>query len=158
MAFVNKVILVGNCGADPELRYSANGGAIATVNIATTEVWTDRVSGEKRETTDWHKLVFFGKLAELVGRMVQKGSSIYVEGKLKNTKWTDKSGSPRYGTQVECDEMQIVSRPATQPEPIDARPASLKAKDAAKKPPAGDGYGNDIPFAPRAAGRMDHCF
>ena len=165
MAFVNKVILVGNCGAAPELRYSAAGSPIATVSIATTETWTDRASGEKREVTDWHKLAFFGKLAEEVARMAQKGTSIYVEGRLKNTKWKNKHGEPQVGTQVECDEMQVVSRPASQPTPIDARPPSLKAKDAVKAAPtpppppapAGDGYGNDIPFAPRAAGRFDHC-
>ncbi len=100
---VNKVILVGNLGQDPETKYTPNGGAITTISIATSESWKDKNSGETREKTEWHRVVFFGKLAEIAGEYLKKGSQVYVEGKLQTRKWQDKSGQDRYTTEVVID-------------------------------------------------------
>ena len=104
---VNKCILVGHLGNDPEVKYMPSGGAVTNVSLATTESWKDKSSGEKVERTEWHRLVFFGKLAEIVGEYVRKGSQIYVEGKLKTRKW-DKDGVDMYTTEIVCDEMQML--------------------------------------------------
>jgi len=108
MAAVNKVILLGNLGADPETRYMPNGDAVATVRLATTESWKDRNSGEKRESTEWHRVVFFRKLAEIVGQYLKKGSSVYIEGRIRTRKWQDKDGQERYTTEIEATEMQML--------------------------------------------------
>lgn len=108
MAAVNKVILLGNLGADPETRYMPNGDAVATVRLATTETWKDRNSGEKREATEWHRVVFFRKLAEIVGQYLKKGSSVYIEGRIRTRKWQDKDGQERYTTEIEATEMQML--------------------------------------------------
>ncbi len=109
MASVNKVILVGNLGRDPEVRYSPEGSAICTVSIATTSVWKDRNSGERREDTEWHRVVFFNRLAEIAGEYLKKGRAVYVEGKLKTRKWQDKeSGQDRYTTEIVADQMQML--------------------------------------------------
>lgn len=105
---VNKVILVGACGQDPEVRYSQNGTAFANVSIATNESWTDKQSGEKREHTEWHRLVFSARIAEVVGEYVKKGMTIYIEGKLSTRKWQDQSGQDRYTTEIKCFEMQML--------------------------------------------------
>ena len=105
---VNKVILVGNLGADPEVRYMPNGGAVANVTIATTESWKDKSSGEQQEKTEWHRVVFFARLAEIVGEYLKKGSQIYVEGRLQTRKWQDKSGVDRYTTEIVANEMQML--------------------------------------------------
>ncbi len=107
---VNKVILVGNLGADPELRYMPNGEAVATISIATTDRWKDRSSGEMKESTEWHRVVFFGKLAEVVGEYLKKGSQVYVEGKLRTRKWQDKNGQDRYTTEIVADQMQMLGK------------------------------------------------
>ena len=109
MASVNKVILVGNLGRDPEVRYSPEGSAICTVSIATTSVWRDRASGERREDTEWHRVVFFNRLAEIAGEYLKKGRSVYVEGRLKTRKWQDKeTGQDRYTTEIVADQMQML--------------------------------------------------
>lgn len=108
MASVNKVILVGNVGADPETRYMPNGDAVANVRLATTESWKDKASGEKREITEWHRLVFYRKLAEIVSTYVKKGSQLYVEGRIRTRKWQDKEGQERYTTEIEVTEMQLL--------------------------------------------------
>ena len=108
MSAVNKVILLGNLGADPETRYMPNGDAVATVRLATTETWKDRNSGEKREATEWHRVVFFRKLAEIVGQYLKKGSSVYIEGRIRTRKWQDKDGQERYTTEIEATEMQML--------------------------------------------------
>lgn len=108
MASVNKVILVGNLGRDPEVRYMTNGDAVANVTIATSESWKDKASGEKREITEWHRLVFYRKLAEIVGQYLKKGSTIYVEGRIRTRKWTDKEGQERSTTEIEVAEMQML--------------------------------------------------
>ena len=107
MASVNKVILVGNLGRDPETRYMPDGGAITNISIATTSTWKDK-SGEKQEATEWHRIAFFGKLAEIAGEYLKKGSQVYVEGKLKTRKWQDKDGVDKYTTEVIADAMQML--------------------------------------------------
>lgn len=108
MASVNKVILVGNLGKDPEVRYLQSGEAVANVTIATSDAWTDKASGEKKEATEWHRVVFYRRLAEIVEQYLKKGSSIYVEGKLKTRKWTDKDGQERFTTEIVADSMQML--------------------------------------------------
>jgi len=108
MASVNKVIIVGNLGKDPETRYSPNGGAICNVRIATTRNWKDKTSGEKKEETEWHSVVFYDRLAEIAGEYLKKGRSVYVEGRLKTRKWQDKEGQDRYTTEVIATEMQLL--------------------------------------------------
>jgi len=105
---VNKVILIGHLGADPEVRYMPNGGAVANVTVATTESWKDKSSGEQQEKTEWHRVVFFARLAEIVGEYLKKGSQLYVEGRLQTRKWQDKSGVDRYTTEIVANEMQML--------------------------------------------------
>lgn len=97
---VNKVIIVGNLGQDPEVRYMPSGGAVANITVATSESWNDKGTGEKKEQTEWHRIVLFGKLAEIAGEYLKKGSQVYIEGKLQTRKWTDKDGVDRYTTEV----------------------------------------------------------
>ncbi len=108
MASVNKVILVGNLGRDPEVRYSPDGGAICNVSIATTSNWKDKTSGEKREETEWHRVVFYNRLAEIAGEYLKKGRPVYVEGRLKTRKWQNKEGVDQYTTEVVADQMQML--------------------------------------------------
>ena len=108
MASLNKVILVGNLGADPENRYMPNGDAVANIRLATTESWKDKATGEKREITEWHRVVFYRKLAEIVGQYLKKGSAVYVEGRIRTRKWQDKEGQERYTTEIEANEMQML--------------------------------------------------
>jgi len=105
---VNKAILVGNLGRDPEVRYSPNGQAVANVTLATSESWKDKTSGEKQEKTEWHRVVFFGRLAEIAGEYLKKGAQIYVEGRLQTRKWTDKDGHDRYTTEIVANDMQML--------------------------------------------------
>jgi len=105
---VNKVILVGNCGKDPETRYMPSGGAVTNISIATSEGWKDKQTGESKEKTEWHNIVFFNRLAEIAGEYLKKGSQIYVEGKLQTRKWQDKSGNDRYTTEIVANEMQML--------------------------------------------------
>ena len=108
MASVNKVILVGNLGKDPETRYMSSGDAVCNITIATSESWKDKNSGEKREVTEWHKIVFYRKLAEIAGQYLRKGSLIYIEGSLKTRKWQDKDGQDRYTTEITVNEMTML--------------------------------------------------
>jgi single-strand DNA-binding protein len=108
MASINKVILVGNLGADPETRYMPNGDAVANIRLATTESWKDKASGEKKEITEWHRVVFYRKLAEIAGQYLKKGSSVYIEGRIRTRKWQDKEGQERYTTEIEANEMQML--------------------------------------------------
>jgi len=110
MASVNKVILVGNLGADPESRYMPNGDAVCNVRLATTESWKDKSSGEKKEITEWHRVVFYRRLAEIAGQYLKKGTPVYVEGRIRTRKWTDKDGQERYTTEIEATEMQMLGR------------------------------------------------
>ncbi|MFT0531928.1 single-stranded DNA-binding protein [Castellaniella hirudinis] len=109
MASVNKVILVGNLGRDPEVRYSPDGAAICNVSIATTSQWKDKSTGERREETEWHRVVFYNRLAEIAGEYLRKGRAVYVEGRLKTRKWQDKdTGADRYSTEIVADQMQML--------------------------------------------------
>ncbi len=108
MASVNKVILVGNLGRDPETRFSPDGAAICNVSLATTSQWKDKNSGERKEETEWHRVVFYNRLAEIAGEYLKKGRSIYVEGRLKTRKWQDKEGQDRWTTEIVADQMQML--------------------------------------------------
>jgi single-strand DNA-binding protein len=108
MASVNKVIIVGNLGRDPETRYMPNGEAVTNVAVATTESWKDKNSGEKKELTEWHRITFYRKLAEIAGQYLKKGSQVYVEGRLQTRKWTDKDGVEKYTTEIIADTMQML--------------------------------------------------
>ena len=108
MASVNKVIIVGNLGKDPEMRSFPNGDQIANVTIATTDKWKDKTSGEMKEATEWHRVAFNGRLAEIVGQYLRKGSQVYVEGSLRTRKWTDQSGVEKYTTEIRADQMQML--------------------------------------------------
>lgn len=109
MASVNKVILVGNLGRDPDVRYSPEGSAICNISIATTSQWNDKASGQKREETEWHRVVMYNRLAEIAGEYLRKGRSIYIEGRLKTRKWQDKdTGADRYATEIIADQMQML--------------------------------------------------
>ena len=107
MASVNKVILIGNLGRDPETRYMPDGGAITNISIATTDTWKDK-QGEKQEKTEWHRVAFFGRLAEIAGEYLKKGSQVYVEGRLQTRKWQDKDGNDKYTTEIVADRMQML--------------------------------------------------
>lgn len=169
MAGVNKVILIGNLGADPEVRYMPSGDAVANIRIATSETWKDRNTGEKQERTEWHNVVFFGKIAEIVKQYLRKGSKVYVEGKLRTRKWQGQDGQDRYSTEVVVDingTMQMLdSRQGSgmgSAAPYDAPPAQ-PARGASRPPDReqanpqqggagssgfGDsgGFDDDIPF------------
>jgi single-strand DNA-binding protein len=108
MASVNKVILIGNLGKDPETRYLPSGEALTSFSIATSETWKDKTSGEKKEATEWHRISAFGKLAEICGEYLRKGSQVYIEGSLRTRKWQDKEGQDRYTTEVRADQMRML--------------------------------------------------
>ena len=105
---VNKVILIGNLGKDPEVRYSPNGGAVTTISLATTESWKDKNTGENVDKTEWHRVVFFRRLAEIAGEYLKKGSKVFIEGKLQTRKWQDQQGQDRYTTEIVANEMQML--------------------------------------------------
>ncbi len=150
---VNKVILVGNLGADPETKYTAGGAAITNIRVATSESWRDKQTGENQERTEWHRVVFFSRLAEIAGEYLRKGSQVYIEGKLRTNKWQDQSGQDRYSTDIVADEMQMLgsrngggaARPAQQQSGgfRDNKPAQPQQP----APAADDGFtDDDIPF------------
>ena len=162
---VNKVILIGNLGQDPEVRYMPSGGAVTNVSIATTESWKDKNSGQMQDKTEWHRVVFFNRLAEIVGEYLRKGSKVYVEGRLQTRKWQDQSGQDKYTTEIIANEMQMLdSRGAgggageyggASTAPMDApAPAAAPQQAAAAPPPANkpaaqpmvDDFDDDIPF------------
>lgn len=149
---VNKVILVGNLGKDPEIRYMPNGGAVANVTLATSETWKDKQTGENREKTEWHRVVFFGKLAEIVGEYVKKGSKLYVEGKLQTRKWQDQQGQDRYTTEVVVDiggTMQMLDSRGGSADFAGSQPASGGSRAPAQQPaaaPVDNSFEDDIPF------------
>jgi single-strand DNA-binding protein len=145
MASVNKVILVGNLGRDPEVRYMPDGGAVTNISVATTDVWKDK-GGEKQERTEWHRVVFFSKLAEIAGEYLKKGSQVYVEGRLQTRKWQDKEGQDRYTTEIVADRMQMLGSrsAATGAEPVEREPA--QPPKSGKKSAAFDDLEDDIPF------------
>jgi single-strand DNA-binding protein len=153
MASVNKVIIVGNLGRDPEVRYTPNGDSITNVTIATTDTWKDKATGEKKEATEWHRVVFFGKLAEIAGQYLKKGRQVYVEGALRTRKWTDKEGQERYTTEIVANEMKMLgSREGMSDAPPRESGGSAAGNRPAAAPaaqPAGGNFNDfedDIPF------------
>lgn len=150
MAGVNKVIIIGRLGADPEVRYLPNGDAVCNCSIATSEAWKDKQTGEKKEATEWHRVVFFGKVAEIAGEYLRKGSQAYVEGKLQTRKWTDQGGVERYTTEIRAERLQLLGgrdeggqpsapRQQRQEPPRQPRAQSQPAPDY-------DSFDDDIPF------------
>jgi len=163
MASVNKVILIGNLGRDPEVRYAPSGSAICNVTIATSRQWKDKTSGEKQEETEWHRVVFYDRLAEIAGEYLKKGRPVYVEGRLKTRKWTDKDGVEKYTTEIVAAEMQLLGsregggggggggggdEPAAAPRSASAprAPAPAAGKPATKSSTGFDDMDDDIPF------------
>ncbi len=152
MASVNKVILIGNLGRDPETRYMPEGGAITNISIATTEKWKDK-AGEQQEKTEWHRIAFFGKLAEIAGEYLKKGSQVYVEGRLQTRKWQDKDGADKYTTEIIANQMVMLgsrpgaggsdSAPAAKHDPEKHQPKRVPGKQTGGK---FDDFEDDIPF------------
>ena len=140
MAGINKVIIVGRLGNDPEIRTMPNGEAVANISVATSETWTDKNTGERRETTEWHRIVFYRRQAEVVGEYLRKGSQVYVEGRLKTRKWQDQNGQDRYTTEIQGDVMQM----------LDSRQSGEQKDNPSKaeQPTAGNqnNFDDDIPF------------
>ena len=150
---INKVILVGNLGADPETRHTTSGGAVTNVRLATTDAWKDRQSGEQQERTEWHRVVFFGRLAEITAEYLRKGRQIYVEGRLQTRKWQTQDGQDRWSTEIVASEMQMLGgRGQSDPSPDsgEAAPARDWGGDAPRKqersPAPADDFDDDIPF------------
>ena len=163
MASVNKVIIVGNLGRDPETRYMPSGEAVTNISVATTDKWKDKASGEMKEATEWHRVAFFGRLAEIAGEYLKKGSQVYVEGALRTRKWQDKEGKDRYTTEIRGEVMQMLGsragagearggagEPRGEPRgsPAAAKGEAPAKTEAAAKKPAGkfDDMEDDIPF------------
>ncbi len=153
MASVNKVILVGNLGADPETRYLPSGEAVTNIRVATTDRWKDKASGEQKEATEWHRIAFFGRLAQIAGEYLKKGSQVYIEGRIRTRKWQDKEGQDRYSTEIVADTMQMLGRREgageARGEPATGAKSEPKGEPkAAAKKPAGkfDDMEDDIPF------------
>jgi single-strand DNA-binding protein len=149
---VNKVILIGNLGKDPEVRYMPSGAAVANVSIATSEVWKDKQTGENQERTEWHNVVFFNKLAEIAGEYLRKGSQVYLEGSLRTRKWQDKNGQDRYTTEIIVNDMQMLgSRSGSASfEPREVRQSSEEIPTSKplspSQPSVPDDFDDDIPF------------
>lgn len=165
MASVNKVIIVGNLGRDPETRYMPSGDAMTNIAVATTDKWKDKATGEQKEATEWHRVAFFGKLAEIAGQYLKKGSQVYIEGKLRTRKWTDKEGAEKYTTEIIADAMQMLgSRQGMgggaamddggygggygggAPQQRSAAPAAGGGRPASKPAPNFSDMDDDIPF------------
>ena len=151
MASVNKVIIVGNLGADPETRYLPGGEAVTNIRVATTDKWKDKQSGEMKEATEWHRISLFGRQAEVAGEYLKKGSQVYIEGSIRTRKWQDKEGQDRYTTEIRADRMQLLGSRSGSGEPRGEPAMESKAaepKGAAAKKPAGkfDDMEDDIPF------------
>jgi single-strand DNA-binding protein len=150
---VNKVILIGNLGRDPEVKYLPSGSAVCNVTLATSESWKDKESGEKKDRTEWHNVVFFGKLAEIAGEYLKKGSQVYVEGSLRTRKWQDKEGKDRYTTEIVVSDMQMLggrgggsATASYDDEPAATRPAPARVKARPAMDAGNDSLDDDIPF------------
>ena len=137
---VNKVIVVGNMGKDPEIRNTSTGGTVTSISVATSESWKDKNTGEKQERTEWHNITFFGKLAEIAGQYLKKGSKVYVEGSLRTEKWTDSNGVDRYTTKIISNEMQMLDSKGGNSD----NQGNVPANNANTK--AADDLDDDIPF------------
>jgi single-strand binding protein len=140
MAGINKVIIVGHLGNDPEMRSMPNGEAVANISVATSEAWTDKNTGERREVTEWHRIVFYRKLAEICGQYLKKGAQVYIEGRLRTRKWQDQNGQDRYTTEIQGDVMQMLG---TRPQSVDGANNSqpMPQQDA-----SANAFDDSIPF------------
>jgi single-strand DNA-binding protein len=142
---INKVILVGNLGADPETRYMPSGSAVTNLSIATSEQWKDKQSGEQKERTEWHKVAMFNRLAEISAEYLRKGSQVYIEGKLRTRKWQDRDGNDRWTTEIIADEMQMLGgRGGGGSAPMSS--GSSQGQSSAPPQPPADEFDDDIPF------------
>ncbi len=137
---INKVIVVGNLGADPEVRYMPSGGAVTNVSVATSETWKDKTSGEPQERTEWHRIVFFNRLAEIAGEYLKKGSKVFVEGSLRTRKWQDNSGQDRYTTEIVAKEMQMLDSKGGNTEFTSSKPEQTSTTTNQND------FDDDIPF------------
>ena len=150
MASVNKVIVVGNLGKDPETRFLPDGKAVCNFSVATTDKWTDKATNEKKEATEWHRVSSFGRLAEICGEYLKKGSQVYIEGKLRTRKWQDKEGQDRYTTEIIADAMQMLGSRSGMGggEPRETREPAAAGESKPAKKPAGQfqDMDDDIPF------------
>ncbi|WP_435106567.1 single-stranded DNA-binding protein [Arhodomonas sp. AD133] len=148
---VNKVILIGNLGADPEVRYAPSGSAITNIRIATSEQWRDKQTGERQERTEWHRIVFFNRLAEIAGEYLRKGSKVYIEGQLQTRKWQGQDGQDRYTTEVVAREMQMLDSRSESPAPGPrggggGRPGGGQPSEPAPQQEPPQDFDDDIPF------------
>jgi single-strand DNA-binding protein len=149
---INKVILVGHLGADPETRYMPSGGAVTNLRVATNEQWKDKTSGDQQERTEWHTVAMFGRLAEIAGEYLRKGSHVYIEGKLRTRKWQDKEGHDRWSTEIIANEMQMLggrpdaNAPARVAEPMGEMPSAGARAQAQGKSGSAPDFDDDIPF------------
>ena len=143
---INKVIIVGNLGQDPETRYMPSGSAVTNFTVATNESWKDKQTGEPKDRTEWHRIAMFGRLAEVAAEYLRKGSQVYIEGKLRTRKWQDRDGKDRYTTEIIADEMQMLGGRGGGSAPMssDSEPANVPA--GAPPPPPADDFDDDIPF------------
>ena len=139
---INKVIVLGNLGSDPDARYMPNGNAVTNISVATTNSWKDKESGERQEETEWHRVVFFGRLAEIVSEYLKKGSQVYVEGRLKTRKWEDKEGNDRWTTEIVANDMQMLGERISSSSNSD----SLSTPKRSGSEFATDDFDDDIPF------------
>lgn len=142
---INKVIIVGNLGKDPETKYMPSGGAVTNMAVATSESWKDKQSGQKQERTEWHRIVFFNRLAEIAGEYLRKGSKVYIEGSLRTRKWQDQSGQDRYSTEIIASEMQMLDNKGEQQPQQNASYQQQAPTQQAPAPQGGD-FDSDIPF------------
>ena len=143
---INKVILIGNLGSDPEVRHTQGGNAVANISLATSETWRDKTTGETRENTEWHRVVMFGRLGEIAGEYLKKGSKVYVEGRLQTRKWQDRDGNDRYTTEIIGNEMQMLDSRGGGGSGFDDAPSQSAPPMDAPPQPAGGGLEDDIPF------------
>ena len=143
MAGVNKVIVVGRLGSDPDTRYMPSGSAVTNVSVATSESWKDKETGEKQEKTEWHRVVFFNRLAEIASEYLKKGSQIYVEGRLQTRKWEDKEGNEKWTTEIVANQMQMLGERMSSGSSSNDRPP---AQNTNKNDFANDDFDDDIPF------------
>jgi single-strand DNA-binding protein len=158
---VNKVIIIGNLGADPDVRYMPSGSAIANIRVATSEQWKDRNTGETQEHTEWHRIALFGKLGEIVGQYLRKGSKVYIEGRLRTRKWQDQSGQDRYSTEIVADQMQMLDSRGTGgssdfdqsygQQPARSVPPAPPQRGGAPRPPSDFDQGYEQPARPAPA-------
>ena len=146
---VNKVILIGNLGQDPEVRYMPNGGAVTNITVATSETWKDKSTGEQQEKTEWHRVVMFRRLAEIAGEYLKKGSKVFIEGRLQTRKWQDQQGNDRYTTEIVADNMQMLDSRGGGSADFAPRQQGAPAAAPAQAPaaaPVDNSYDDDIPF------------